>query len=100
MRGIMSDKTQELARLAKALSHPIRVRIIQILQQRSCVCGELVDVLPVAQTTVWQHLRILKEAGVVKGEIDGPNVCYCLDTDVLNRLTQLVAELQNPKQEV
>jgi ArsR family transcriptional regulator len=97
--AIVSDKIQELARVAKALSHPIRVRIVQILRQRSCVCGELVNVLPVAQTTVWQHLRVLKEAGVVKGEIDGPNVCYCLDTDVLDRFSQLVAELQNPKQE-
>lgn len=89
----MSKQADELARLAKALAHPVRVRIVEILQRRSCVCGDLVDELPLAQTTVWQHLRTLKEAGVVKGEIDGPNVCYSLDTDTLNRLSKLVAGL-------
>ena len=89
----MSKQADELARLAKALAHPVRVRIVEILQRRSGVCGDLVDELPLAQTTVWQHLRTLKEAGVVKGEIDGPNVCYSLDTDTLNRLSKLVAGL-------
>lgn len=89
----MSKQADELARLAKALAHPVRVRIVEILQRRSCVCGDLVDELPLAQTTVWQHLRTLKEAGVVKGEIDGPKVCYSLDTDTLNRLSKLVAGL-------
>lgn len=89
----MSKQADELARLAKALAHPVRVRIVEILQRRSCVCGDLVDELPLAQTTVWQHLRTLKEAGVVKGEIDGPNVCYSLDTDTMNRLSKLVAGL-------
>ncbi|MBE9168391.1 winged helix-turn-helix transcriptional regulator [Pleurocapsales cyanobacterium LEGE 06147] len=96
LKDRVDEKPQELARIAKALSHPIRVRIVEILRQRSCVCGDLVDELPVAQTTVWQHLRVLKEAGLVKGDIDGPTVCYCLNTHVLERFSQLVAELRNP----
>lgn len=92
----MTDKAEQLARIAKALAHPVRVQIVQILRDRSCVCGDLVDELPVAQTTVWQHLRVLKEAGVVKGEIEGPTVCYCLDTHTLTRFMQLVAGLQPP----
>jgi ArsR family transcriptional regulator len=90
----MTDKANQLARIAKALAHPVRVQIVQILRDRSCVCSDLVDELPVAQTTVWQHLRVLKEAGVVKGEIEGPTVCYCLDTRTLKRFERLVAELQ------
>lgn len=95
----MAKHAEQLARLAKALAHPIRVRIVEILQTRSCVCGDLVDELPVAQTTVWQHLRVLKEAGVVKGRIDGPNVCYYLETETLNDLSQLVANLLTLKKE-
>ncbi|QHS08862.1 helix-turn-helix transcriptional regulator [Sinimarinibacterium sp. NLF-5-8] len=92
----MSKKSAELALLAKALAHPVRVQIIQILRKRACVCGDLVDELPLAQTTVWQHLRVLKDAGIVKGEIDGPAVCYCVDPQVLDRLMLLIAELQPP----
>lgn len=90
----MSDEVQELAGLTRALAHPIRVRIVQILGQRSCVCGDLVEELPVAHTTVWQHLRVLKDAGVIKGEIDGPAVCYSLDATALERLVQLIGSLQ------
>lgn len=95
----MAKQAEELAGLAKALAHPIRVQIVQILQGHSCVCGDLVDKLPVAQTTVWQHLRVLKEAGIVKGKIDGSNVCYWLETDTLDRLSQLVAGLLTLKAE-
>ncbi len=76
-----------LASLCKALGHPIRVAILRILIDRnSCVCGDLVDELPVAQSTVSQHLKILKEAGLVQGEIDGPRRCYCVDPRVLEEL--------------
>lgn len=84
----------ELATLAKALAHPARVRIIQILiQQESCICGEIVEQLPLAQATVSQHLKILKEAGLVRGMVDGPRVCYCVDPPVLERLRALVNTL-------
>jgi len=70
----------ELALLAKALGHPARIAILQFLIKRnSCVCGDIVDELPLSQSTVSQHLKELKKAGLVKGDIDGPSVCYCID---------------------
>jgi ArsR family transcriptional regulator len=80
-----------LARLAWALAHPARVRILRILTARqACICGELVDQMPLAQSTVSQHLKILKESGLVQGEIDGPKVCYCVNPAALRRLKQLI----------
>lgn len=68
------------AGLAKALAHPVRIRILEILAgRRTCVCGGLVGQLPLAQSTVSQHLKELKEAGLIRGTIDGPRTCYCLD---------------------
>jgi len=85
---------EELARLAHAIAHPARVRIIRELAARNtCVCGELVEALPLAQSTVSQHLKVLKDAGLVRGEIDGPRVCYCLVPAALRRLRMLVAGL-------
>jgi len=84
----------ELALLTKALAHPARVRILRMLaRQSSCICGEFVDAMDLAQSTVSQHLKVLKEAGLVQGEIDGPRVCYCLDPRVLRRLKALVGSL-------
>jgi len=84
----------ELASLAKALGHPLRVRIVRLLaRQRSCVCGELVGELPVAQSTVSQHLKVLKRAGLIQGTIDGPRVCYCLAPGVMARLRDLIETL-------
>ena len=84
----------ELARLAKAAGHPARVRILRLLVRRTtCVCGEIVDELPLAQSTVSQHLKILKEAGLIRGTVDGPRVCYCLEPEALRRLKALVAAL-------
>ena len=86
----------ELAGLAKALGHSVRVRILRLLLSRdSCHCGELVDELPLAQATVSQHLKVLRDAGVIQGEIDGPRVCYCVDPDRLARLGDLLATLIN-----
>jgi len=68
------------AALAKALAHPVRIRILEILGgRRSCVCGGLVGLLPLAQSTVSQHLKELSNAGLIRGKIDGPRRCYCLD---------------------
>lgn len=84
----------ELAKLTWALAHPARVRIVQLLlNKQSCVCGEIVDELPLAQSTVSQHLKILKQSGLVQGEIDGPRVCYCIHTTALQRLKELIADL-------
>ena len=89
-----SAEDTELARLAWAVAHPARVRILRILAAcRACICGELVDQMPLAQSTVSQHLKVLKEAGLVQGEIDGPKVCYCVNPAGLERLKKLVAGL-------
>lgn len=88
------EADQELAALAKALGHPARVQILRLLSARdSCVCGEIVDELPLAQSTVSQHLKILKEAGLIRGEIDGPRVCYCIEPRALRRLKALTGSL-------
>lgn len=70
----------EIAAVAKALAHPARIAILQFLSKReTCVCGDIVDELPLSQSTVSQHLGELKKAGLIKGEIEGPSVCYCID---------------------
>ena len=80
----------ELAVLAKALGHPARVRILRLLLVRdSCFCGEIVEQLPLAQATVSQHLKVLKRAGLIQGEIDGPRTCYCANRERLARLHDL-----------
>jgi ArsR family transcriptional regulator len=85
---------ERLARLAKALGHPARVAIVRLLLRReACICGEIVDELPLAQSTVSQHLKQLKEAGLIRGEVDGPRVCYCVDEGAIARLKALVAGL-------
>ena len=85
--SLFPDALASLAEQAKALSHPARLAIIEHLAGRdTCLCGDLVDVLPLAQATVSQHLKVLKAAGLVKGEVDGPRSCYCLDRDALARL--------------
>lgn len=85
---------EELAKLARAIAHPARVRIVRILDRKSaCVCGELVEALPLAQSTVSQHLKVLKRAGLIQGEIDGPRICYCLVPGTLKRLRMLIAAL-------
>lgn len=85
---------EDLARLAKAFGHPVRVRILRILaQQTECICGDMVALLPVAQSTVSQHLKVLKEAGLVQGEIDGPRVRYCLSPQALEQFKSLVDKL-------
>lgn len=88
------EADDELAALAKAIAHPARVQIIRILvRETACVCGDIVDELPLAQSTVSQHLKVLKEAGLIRGEVDGPRICYCIEPRALRRLKVLVAGL-------
>jgi ArsR family transcriptional regulator, arsenate/arsenite/antimonite-responsive transcriptional repressor len=90
-----------LAELAKALGHPARIAILRTLAERnSCVCGEIVDVLPLAQSTVSQHLKALKDAGLITGEIEGPRSCYCIDCDTIAELKTLLTEFLGPLTEV
>ena len=87
-------KDNKIAAYAKALAHPARVAILQLLiKQQSCICGDIVEVLPLSQSTVSQHLKELKEAGLIKGDIEGAKVCYCIDekewTNAKNYLSNL-----------
>ena len=88
------DADEELAGLAKAIGHTARVQILRILARRNtCVCGELVEELPLAQSTVSQHLKVLKDSGLIRGEVDGPRVCYCIEPRALRRLKALIGGL-------
>ena len=89
-----SEADAELATLAKALGHPARVQILRMLSRlNACVCGQIVKEVGLAQSTVSQHLKVMKDARIIQGEIDGPRVCYCLDPQTLRRLKALVGSL-------
>ncbi len=89
-----AEADEELATLTKALGHPARVQIMRLLVRReACICGDIVDELPLAQSTVSQHLKVLKEAGLIRGDIDGPRVCYCVEPRAMRRLKALVGSL-------
>ena len=78
---------EPLANACKALSHPARLAILQTLAQRgTCICGEIVAVMPLSQATVSQHLKVLRDAGLITGEVDGPRSCYCINTATLQTL--------------
>ncbi len=82
-----TDKQNEMATIAKALGHPARIAIIEYLVRvDTCICGDIVSELPLAQPTVSQHLKELKNAGLIKGDIEGNTVCYCIDEKKLNIL--------------
>jgi len=96
-----SAQELSIAKYAKALSHPARVAILNVLLKRqSCICGDIVDELPLSQSTVSQHLKELKDAGLIKGDIDGVSVCYCIDekewTKAKNQLGLLLDKLTLP----
>lgn len=82
-----TDGQNELAVLAKALGHPARIAIIEyLLKVDSCICGDIVNELPLAQPTVSQHLRELKTAGLIKGSIEGTSICYCIDESGIEKI--------------
>jgi ArsR family transcriptional regulator, arsenate/arsenite/antimonite-responsive transcriptional repressor len=84
----------KLANLCKALAHPARIRILKhLLAEKQCLCGRIVELLPLAQSTVSQHLKILKESGLVQGEVEGPKVCYCVDKTKLKSICASISTL-------
>lgn len=89
------DGGLRIARMCKALGHPARVAIVRYLKARrgTCTCGEIVDQLPLAQSTVSQHLKVLKDAGFIAGEVEPPRVCYCLSEGGLEEFKRAVAAL-------
>jgi ArsR family transcriptional regulator len=85
---------QHLADRLKALGHPARLEILRVLAARgTCICGEVVEIIPLAQATVSQHLKVLKEAGLIRGRINGKNSCYCLDPRGIAELREALDEL-------
>ena len=82
-----------MAAMAKALAHPARIAILEVLANRhSCICNDIVDEIPLAQPTISQHLKELKKVGLIKGDIDGTSICYCLDADNLARAKTLITD--------
>lgn len=93
--ALLDDKSvKRSATIAKALGHPARIAILKLLSQRNtCFCGDLTEELPLAQSTVSQHLKALKSAGLIKGEVDGVRTCYCLDPEGVRELQSMLSEL-------
>lgn len=91
---LFEDTQKQTARLLKALGHPARIAIVELLAERkTCVCGDITEELPLAQSTISQHLKALKKAGIIKGEVDGPRVCYCLNEETVGELNKRTTEL-------
>jgi len=90
--GIKPDQKQaRLAKMLKALGNPIRFQIVEFLaQQKECITAEIVEATPLAQSTISQHLKVLREAGLIHGEIDGPATCYCLDAENIRWLKEQI----------
>ena len=81
--ALFNKRQNRMAYLAKAFDHPARIAILEyIINNRSCICNDLVGVLPLSQSTITQHLKELKQTGIIKGEVEGPKVNYCIDEKV------------------
>ncbi len=90
----LSSTDHEIANFAKALGHPARVAILRMLIEcGDCMCGSIVSRIPLAQATVSQHLKVLKDAGLIRGEIDPPRVCYCVNPEAVKQLKKLISAL-------
>jgi len=88
---LFDEKQKRIAELAKALAHPARIAILELLAERTtCICGDITDELPLAQSTISQHLKALKKSGLIKGEVDGVRTCYCLNEKVVQEFNELV----------
>ena len=88
-----NEKLVRAADLARAISHPARIAILQTLAEKNtCICGEIVEIMPLAQSTVSQHIRELKKAGLIQGEIDGPRSCYCINHECIDEIKKLFQE--------
>jgi len=90
---LFTKQQNELANMAKALAHPARIAILQYLvKKNACVCGDIVDELGLAQATTSQHLKELKNAGIIQGNIEGVSVCYCIDPKVWQKYKKVLVE--------
>lgn len=85
---------ETLAGIFKALGHPTRIKIVEhLIKLNSCVCGEIVDIFPFCQSTISQHLKQLRDSGLIYGGIEGPRTCYCVDGEMLEKLKKYVSDL-------
>lgn len=90
-----TSETNEMAEILKALGHPARLEIVKILMGLpSCVCGDIVEILPLAQSTVSKHLSELKKVGIIKGTITGNTICYCLDEIIIQKIQTFINLVQ------
>ena len=86
-----TDHQNELANVFKALGHPARVAIVEyLIQHKQCICGDIVNELPLSQATISQHLRELKQVGIIQGNIEGNSICYCLNPQVFQQIKQFI----------
>jgi DNA-binding transcriptional ArsR family regulator len=91
-----TDKQNSIASMAKALGHPARIAIVEyLLKVNECICGDIVNELPLAQATVSQHLKELKSAGIIKGNIEGNSICYCIDEKAIEKLQKYFGNISN-----
>lgn len=95
-----TDQQNELAVMLKALGHPARIAIVEYLSRvDACICGDIVEELPLAQPTVSQHLKELKQANLIKGSIDGNSICYCLNEEAFQRVQQFISLYSHDRKE-
>lgn len=86
--------TQQLSKIFKALGHPTRMKIVEhLIEINTCVCGQIVDIFPYSQSTISQHLKQLKESGIVCGEVEGPKTYFCVDKDILKQFKEYIQNL-------
>ena len=89
-----NEQQNSLANIAKALGHPARIAIVEyLLNQKECICGDIVSELPLAQATVSQHLKELKSAGIIKGSIEGNSICYCLNEETISEFISFLSNI-------
>lgn len=94
-----SQRHNQMSLLFKALGHPARLAILELLlKSNSCICSDIVEELPLAQATISQHLRELKSAGLIKGNIEGNSICYCIDEDVLQKVKDYLIKIDHKLQ--
>ena len=88
-----NEEQNQLAVYAKAFAHPARIAILQqINKNKTCIVGSLSEALPLSQSTISQHLKELKNSGIIKGEIEGPSICYCIDEENWNKVRKMLTQ--------
>jgi len=93
---LFSEEQNKLASIAKVFGHPARIAIVQyLLENRTCIVSNLIEELPLSQSTISQHLKELKNVGLIKGEIEGPTICYCLNQDMIKELSNILNQINN-----